>query len=353
MCASSIVSLKTYPVIFLKDGGRDSWVAVIISSIILIICYDYIIRIWINRDCHSLKEVFESGCGKFLGKIFLSLFAGTLFFTIVECAVVETDIIHFNLFIESPQWYVLFFIILPGIYVVKKGKNAVIVTIIFAMVISIINGINLYFLTFPYKKYNRLFPLFENGLNYGFFIAVIKSLGLFATAAIALVYLSEVKKTKKLRLCTLISTIFIAQMIISSITGILATFTVERAAAITFPKLIQTQLISYFGFIANGEFYVIFQVLAGWLAKYIITFFALLIILRELRIDKLFNMNVLPYSISALVYVIAYVISNNLLSMFQFVNVYCYTCLINFLIIPIVIFTIFAIRTKHKNSKCN
>ncbi|WP_236912817.1 hypothetical protein [Clostridium sp. Cult1] len=32
--ATSIVSLKTYPTIFIADGGRDSWIAMIIASII-------------------------------------------------------------------------------------------------------------------------------------------------------------------------------------------------------------------------------------------------------------------------------------------------------------------------------
>lgn len=351
MCASSIVSLKTYPGIFMRDAGRDSWVAVIVSGLILIISFDYIIRIWINRKCNNLKEVFELACGKILGKIFLIIFACTLFFTMVECAAVETDVIHFNLFIESPQWYILLFIILPGLFVIKKGKNATMIVIIFAMMISIINGINLYFLTLPYKKYNRLLPIFVNGINFNFFLGVVKSLGLFSSSTIALVYLSEVKKTKKLRRCALISIIFIVQMIIASTNGILATFDIQRANSITFPKLIQTQLISYFGFIASGEFYVIFQVLAGWFAKYIITFFALLNILKELKIEKLFNMDILPYSLSGLVYACSFAASYNLLYLFKFLNIYSYACLVNFLVIPIAIFTVFSIRTRCKKSE--
>jgi spore germination protein (amino acid permease) len=351
MCASSIVSLKTYPGIFMRDSGRDSWVAVIISALIIIICFDYIIRIWVNRKCSSLKEVFELGFGKFLGKILLIIFAFTLFFTMVECASVETSVIHVNLFIESPQWYILFFILLPGLYTIKKGKNSVMVVIIMCMVISIINGINLYFLTFPFKKYNRLLPVFAQGINFNFFVAIVKSLGLFSTSIISLAYLSQINNTRRLRRCALISLIFITQMIIVSTNGILSTFTVERANSITYPKLIQTQLISYFGFIASGEFYVIFQVLAGWFAKYVVTFFALINILKELKIEKLFNMDILPYCITGLVYVLSFAATYNLIDLFQILNIYSYVCLINFLLIPIVIFTVFAIRTRCKKSK--
>lgn len=351
MCASSIVSLKTYPGIFMRDSGRDSWVAVIISALIIIICFDYIIKIWVKRKCSSLREVFELAFGKFLGKIFLIIFALTLFFTMVECASVETSVIHVNLFIESPQWYILFFILLPGLYTIKKGKNSVMVVIIACMVVSILNGINLYILTFPFKKYNRLLPVFAQGINFNFFVAIVKSLGLFSTSIISLVYLSEVKNTKKLRRCVLVSLIFITQMIIVSTNGILSTFTVERANSITYPKLIQTQLISYFGFIASGEFYVIFQVLAGWFAKYVVTFFALISILKELKIEKLFNMDILPYCITGIVYALSFAATYNLISLFEILNTYCYVCLINFLLVPIVIFTVFAIRTRCKKSK--
>ena len=146
----------------------------------------------------------------------------------VECASVESSVIHVNIFIDSPQWYILFFIVLPGLYVIKKGKNAVMVVIIVCMVISIINGINLYVLTFPFKKYNRLLPIFVKGANLDFFLAITKSLGLFSSSIISLVYLSEVKNTKKLRRCALVSIIFIVQMIIVSTNGILTTFTARK-----------------------------------------------------------------------------------------------------------------------------
>lgn len=348
ICSSSIVSLKTYPGIFMRDAGRDSFVAVIISSLIIVICFDQMIRIWIKKNCINLSQVFEGALGKFLGKTCLIIFAFMIFLTMIECAAVETSVIHTSLFIESPQWYILLFIVLPGLYIIKKGKNAVIIVIIISMFISIINGINLYILTSPFKKYRRMLPLFANGIDIDFFIAILKSLGLYTSAMISLVYLKEVKNTKGLRGCTLLSTIFIAQMIIISTNGILATFNIERANLIAYPKLIQTQLISYFGFIASGEFYVIFQVLAGWFAKYIVTFFALISILEELKIGKIFNMNILPYSITGLVYVAAYGASNNLLDLFRILNYYSYISLIGYLIIPLIVFSIFAIRFRNR-----
>lgn len=353
MCATSIVALKTYPGIFMRNAGRDSWVAVIISSLIIVICFYHMIRIWVNNNCSTFSQVFEEALGKFLGKTFLSVFAFMLFLTMIECATVETSVIHTNLFIESPQWYILLFILLPALYTIKKGKNAVIIVIILCMIISIINGINLYMLTFPFKKYRSLLPLFVEGINANFFIAILKSLGLYTSSIISLVYLTEIKNTKSLKRCALVSMIFITQMIIVSTNGIITTFSIERANSISYPKLIQTQLISYFGFIASGESYVIFQVLAGWFAKYAVTFFALMSILKGLGIDKLFNMNILPYSITGLVYAAAYGAGGNLLNLIKLLNYYSYICLIGYLIIPLMVFSIFAIRSRRRNMKLN
>lgn len=333
----------------MKNAGRDSWLVVAAAGLIIIISCDYIMKVWSKKKCSSLKEVFEGALGKRVGNLFLFLFAIMLFITMVECAAVETSVIHTNLFIESPQWYILFFVSLPGLYIIKKGKNAAIVVIMIAIVISIINGINLYFLTAPFKDYRRLFPIMENGITYGFILAVIKVIGLYSSIFIAIAYLKEIKSTKNLRRCAFISSAFVVQMIIASTNGIITTFAVERGNLLVYPKLIQTQLISYFGFIASGEFYVIFQVLAGWFAKYIVTFFALINVLKELKAEKLYNMDFLPYSITLVVYAVAYYESENLIRLFNFLNFYSFLCLVGYLIMPLAIFSIFALRRKNKS----
>ncbi len=91
------------------------------------------------------------------------------------------------------------------------------------------------------------------------------------------------KSSKGLRKYSLIGNIFVSQMIVVSTVGLLATFNVERANTMAYAKLIQTQLVSYFGFIANGEFYVIFQTIASWFAKYIATFFCNYYIIERIK----------------------------------------------------------------------
>jgi hypothetical protein len=264
----------------------------------------------------------------------------------IESAAAETSVIHYNLFIESPIWYILLFIIPSGIYVVMKGKNALMAALILCMLISIVNGVFIYFLTYSNRKYELLFPVFENGLSFKFFIATVKVLGLYASASIALPCLSLLEKTRRLRPLAFASNVFVAQMNIIAITGIFSTFVPERSSKIIFPKIIQSQLAMPFGFITSGEFYIIFQTISAWSTKYIVAFFALLIILKELNAGRVFNIKYLIYCISVIVYILAYSLSTNLLILFRFFNFYDYACVVGYLILPLFVFFTYGIRMK-------
>ena len=64
--------------------------------------------------------------------------------------------------------------------------------------------------------------------------------------------------------------------------GVLTTFGVSRVLRINYPKLIQTQLVSYFSFIEGGEFFVMLQMVGGWFIKYVLALNAILILLKKL-----------------------------------------------------------------------
>lgn len=353
ICSVTVASLKTYPEIFTRLAGRDSWICTILASIIFILFADYIIKLYVNNEYENLYDIFTVALGKYLGKASLSLFAFMLFLSMIESAAAEASVIHYNLFIESPVWYILLFIIPSGIYVMMKGKNALMVVLIVCMLISIVNGAFIYFLTYSNRKYKLLFPVFEDGLSFKFFIATVKVLGLYASASIALPCLSLLKKNRKLRSLTFASNVFVTQMNIIAITGIFSTFTPERASTIIFPKIIQSQLAIPIGFITSGEFYIIFQTISAWSTKYTVTFFALLIILKELNVGRVFNIKYLIYCISVIVYILAYSLSINLSILFRFFNLYDYACVIGYLILPLFVFFIYGIRVKKSFTETN
>ncbi len=343
--ATAIVSLKTYPTIYIKDGGRDSWIAMIIASIIALAFFVYIIGICKKNNCYSLLEIYHKALGKTLGNVFMGLFIITLLITLVESSSAEASSMHTNMLLETPNWYLILFFVIPIIYTIRKEIVAIMTVTMIGIVLIMIAGINLSILTAKYKKIEYLLPIFENGIHLGFFISIIKILGLYGCGYICFPYLTKITNNKKIVKYVIIALLIIVQMQIISVSGLIMTFGPYRVNDILYPKLIQTQEVSYLRFMEFGELYVMLQVLGGWLLKYLITFYGMLMIFKEFKLKRK-HLIYLTYIISAFICFLSYFVSKNIFILFKFFNYYSYICLVNFIIIPIIIFTIFSLKSK-------
>lgn len=349
ICAVGIASLKTYPEVFLRISGRDSWIANAIAFVIMVWYFDYIIKVYLKNGCRSLLEVFEVAFGKGFGKIFLGLFTFGVFLSLVESSAVESSVMHTNFFIESPIWYIALFVIIPGFYVVKNGGYSVMIVIMACIVISVINGINLAILTAHFKDYRRLLPILANGFDTNFFISVVKTIGMYSSVAIVFPWLSRLTSDKNSRKYAFMSNLFVVQMILISTIGLLATFNVDLANVFVYPKLTQTQLISFFGFVASGEFYVVFQIISSWFAKYIATFFSILLLIREFKLDSIITNGKIEIVLSGVIYVLCYLSAQKLINLFKLINIYVYICIGVFFILPLFAFALYDMKKKKEN----
>ncbi|WFA09341.1 endospore germination permease [Tissierella sp. Yu-01] len=340
----SIVSMKTYPKVFLENGLRDSWIAVIISSILIFFFYLFIIKVWKNSEEKSFVRIYKYTLGKKLGNVFIFLFILTLFMTLIECASVEIDSMHQNMLLSTPKWFFLIFLVIPAMFVVSKHIVAISIVAIIGIILIMIAGINLGILTSGYKDIRMLTPIFEDGITWNFIISIIETLGLYGFVSISLPYLSNVEdKRNKITRDSIIALIILVQMEIVSTSGILMTFTPARAISMNYPKLLQTQMVSYFQFLDFGELYVMLQIVGGWLLKYILTFYAILIILRDYKIGKKTE-RFLVYIISIIVFIASIFVSRNSFKMFELLNVFQYISLFNFVIIPFIVFSILGVK---------
>jgi spore germination protein (amino acid permease) len=348
--ATTIVSLKTYPAIYIRDGGRESWVAMIIASGLILAFFVYVLKIISKTKCFSLYKIYTTSLGKTLGKVFIGLFIITLLITLIESAAVEANSMHTNMLLEAPIWYLLLFFIAPALYTVRKDLVAVITVTLIGIVLIFIAGINLSILTARYKHFFYLFPVFNEGIRLGFIACLLKILGLYGCVTITLPYISKVIDDKNsLVKSSIVGLILVIQMQIVSATGLLMTFQPEQLNSLSYPKLLQTQQVSYLRFLEFGELYVMLQILGGWLLKYVVTFYGLLILLKEFNLKRK-TLIILSYIISAIVFVCAYFVSDNLFILFKLLHYYSYICLINLVIIPIIVFTIFSIKSKNNKA---
>jgi hypothetical protein len=138
-------------------------------------------------------------------------------------------------------------------------------------------------------------------------------------------------------------------MEIVSSAGLIMTFEPELVSSMNYPKLLQTQLVIYLQFLEFGELYVMLQILGGWLLKYLITFYALLIILRELNIkEKRITYSV--YIISALNFAASYFAVNNMFIFLKLLNYFEYICLIGYVLIPLAAYSMFYFKRRKKQN---
>lgn len=341
--AFTVVSLKTYPTIYIYNGGRDSWIAMIISSAIILMYFIFALKVFQKTNCYDLYYMYCNALGKILGNILYTFFILSLFLTLVECAGVESSAMHTNLLLESPIWYLLIFLVFPAIYCVKKGTRSIVSLTIIGMILMTLAGINLVILTSTYKHYKNLLPIFENGITSGFLISIVKILGLYGHITICFLYMEYIEKKDKLLKYSLIGFLFVIQMQIVSVIGILATFQLERALRFPYPKLLQTQLVSYWRFIESGEFFVMLQTVGGWYVKYILVLHLVIKCLTNINLKNKY----LIYIISVLTFLITYYVAENLLVFLKFLNIYSYISFANFLMVPFMVIAIFYFKNKN------
>ncbi|SNS82414.1 spore germination protein (amino acid permease) [Anaerovirgula multivorans] len=343
----TIVSQKTYPKVFTLNGGRDSWIAVIISSIIILLYLMLFLKICQKTNNYDFISIYRQALGHKAGNLLLFVFAITLFITLVESAAVEASSMHTNMLLDTPVWFFILFFVIPAAYSASRDLVSIITITLIGITLIILAGINLGMLTSEYKDSRLLFPIFRDGITKGFFLSILQTLGLYGSLTIIFPYLTEIKDKRKLFLHSILGMIFVIQILIVSITGTLMTFEITRVNSIPYPKLLQTQMISKLRFIEAGELYVMLQIVGGWYIRYVITLYALIKILSALNLRHKY----LTIIISTLAGIIAYFVGNNLFILFKFLNWYTYITLFNFFIIPLLICIIYTL--KKKNVKVN
>ena len=339
---TSIVSMKTNITILLSLAGRDTWIAVGIASVIALFYLVYITNIMQTTNSYDIVEIYRKALGNSFGNIAIIISLCAVIFTLIECASVEASAMHVNLFIETPPWYFILFFVIPAVYSVKKGLIPLVNITIIGVCCAIFAGINLVILTAPYKDYRYLLPILHDSMNIKFILAVILSLGFYGSLFLVLPFYKYIANKNKLKWYSVIGFFFVIQMHIVSSIGAIVAFGPKRATNLIFPKLVQTQEISLFGFLESGELFVLFQVVGGWFVKYIVTFFVLREMFRSLKIDG----NFLIYTITGVVIASSYVISSNFKNLNNALYLHGYISFIVFIIFPLLVYTIFKIREK-------
>jgi len=134
-------------------------------------------------------------------------------------------------------------------------------------------------------------------------------------------------------------------MQIVTMIGLISTFDIYYLNTMVYPNILQTQLVEVSRFMESGEFFVIIQIVSAWYIKYVLTFYALMKILKRLKIYDKYSI----YTTTFLVLIGGLSLCQDLFNLFTFLGIYTYITLANFVIIPFFMMLIYRIRTSQKN----
>lgn len=338
----SVVSIKTFPTIFVTLGGRDTWIAVAIASLLILAVMDYLLVVCKGLGCFNLAVIYRTAVGKAAGAVLLGFLLLTVFLTMLESSSMGPSTIQEHFLPYIPIWIFIAATVLCGLYVVKKRGAAVITTTIVTLVMICVSGIILSILTQKYKHFSWLLPIFGEGITLRFADCVLKLLGAYGCVFLIFPFLEHIQDKSKVIRHANYGMLFMAQIQIFSMVGNLTTFEAERLQTLIYPKLTQSQMISYFAFLEAGELFVMLQVIAGWFIKYVLCFFAFLLLTDLLNI----RFKGKSYLIAALSFALSVLAANNLFTLTSLLSVLMYLQLVNYVLLPIVVFTAFLFRYK-------
>lgn len=338
----TLISIKTYPILFLSLGGRDSWLLVLFSSLIVAILGYYIINIFIKFNISSMNDFFESAFGKYLGKFLLFCFSILLMFNAIESVSILSTSIHNSVFIETPTWFGLLFFILAATYMLCMGFSSLLRLSLISIAVVFLCMLTLAFLFTPYIKFNYAAPVFGNPLNFNSILSVIYILGYFASFSITLPYIKKIEKKDDLKKYYAFTMVIVSIISTYSVLSILGFFNQFRGSNIFFPEYTQAQRIEYGQFFESGEFFVLLQNVLGFIIKYLLSVFAIYIIYK----DKIKTPNKFFIIISTIIYLISYYLCKNIFTLSLFLEFYTFINILFMLIIPTIASFLYSIRKK-------
>ena len=345
---TAIISCKTYLSIFVDVGGRATWLASIIASIIFTGLLLFIMNICKKTNNFNIVDIYKESTPKFVSSIFLIIFVLALFLNSIEAAAVEANVLHSTLFIDTPIWYALIFFIVPSLFIFSKKLRTLLIFVIISVFVVIINGVLFFLLTQSYKDINNLLPLLGDKSLSSFIYSVVMILGSLSSFMIAMPFLKYIDKTEHLRIHSLYAGVISSAFIILSFIGVITAFGPLRAANIFYPEFVLSQRIEVAGFLEFGELFFIIQTVVGLFIKYVLATYSILLICNKLIKNKAIFIGIYTF----LVFVLSYFLGLNNYILYEMLKYIQGINVVAFVIIPLITFVLYYFKfTPKKASK--
>ncbi|MDO4535169.1 MAG: GerAB/ArcD/ProY family transporter [Clostridium perfringens] len=345
--ATLSTTLFNYPSLFIRLGGRNTWVFSIIASVIFFFFVILILSIVRKNNAYKFDEVCYTALGKPLGTLFLVIFSIGLVLICIESASVSSSAIHTNIFIATPIWYSLVFFIGTTLFISKNGFKSVLITAVVSVSIASALAVLIGILSIKYTDLRRLLPILKNTNVTMWTSSILSQVGALSSFFVLLPFLKRVDDKNNLRKVSLITIPLVLFCLIFFIVNLISSIGAERSGNIFYPEFIQAQLIYFGGFIENGDIITMTVSLLLWTMKYVISIFSLYSIWEDKFKNKLIFLSI----VSIVVYISSLYLAKNVYTLFNILPYYQYISLVIFFILPIIIYGIYPLRKKAKVHK--
>ncbi|GGE40282.1 hypothetical protein GCM10011391_18830 [Pullulanibacillus camelliae] len=251
--------------ILLKISGRDAWLSVLTSGLLLFLWLPMLYFIIKRTKQQNLFLWVKSKYGVLLSSFIRSSFFINFLFISTMTTKDVTDWADMSYLPETPKVILIASILLVSCYVAYSGIRT----------LAIVNGILLPFIVLfgfyvaisnsSKKDYTLLFPVFEHGMQ-PYLHGVIYGCGGFMELIFILSF-QHLIRTKIRRLTLIITAFILINLTLSPLTGAIAEFGPIEAASMRFPAFEEWRLVSFSHYIEHTDFLSIYQWLSGSLIR--------------------------------------------------------------------------------------
>lgn len=332
--AVTTIAIRSYASIFIKYGGRDSWLISIFSTIAIFIYLYLLLKICIKTNTYDINIIFNNSINKYIGSILKFLFAAGLFLISIESSCIETSSIHSNYFLNTPVWYCLIFFLIPACYVINKNFNSILIVTTIIVFLNVLGDIIILILVGKYLNLNNLLPIFRSTTYAEKFKCFLLITGSLSSVAICLPYLKFLKKPHSLITDSFFALLIAGFFITISLGALISFFGADRAANIFYPEYIECQRVKIANFLEFGELFFIFRSICMWFLKYILSYYGIILLYK----DRIKNNITFSMCYCVLIFIISYLITKNQYILFSTLGILQIVILFTFIFIPLISF---------------
>lgn len=329
--ASTLISLRTYCSLFIKYGKQDTWIYLLISLLIMILFFYFIINSSIKMQNFNIIYLSSSYMPKFLSNFFIFLFAIGLFLTSVESASTESNFVYTSFFLEAPVWCCILLFLIPTFYVLTRKFSSILIFVVISFSFLLANDLILGILVEPYKNYSYILPILHDALTLDTLKCIILLIGCLSSISITIPYLMLLNNKDNLKKHALTGTIICSIILLFSIIGVIASLGVERASNIFYSGFIQSQRVKTLEFVEFGQLFYIFRIVISFFIKYILCSYGIYLLYR----NNIKNKKIYFSLFTIVVFIISYIISNNNYILFNSLRYFQVISVILLLIVPL------------------